>query len=100
MPVRKSAALTPSKKPLALLPEPSGSRAAAGLKKISSLQCNSCLTFGGFMVRSWIACTRCQEYMTPLRDAPCNRENLDVLCILGQFPGESPVSFTHALGSY
>lgn len=52
------------------------------------------------MVRSWIACTRCQEYMTPLRDAPCNGENLDVLCIVGQFPGESPVSFTHTLGSY
>ena len=50
MPVRKSAALTPSKKPLTLLPQPSGSRAAAGLEKISSLQCNSCLAVGGFMV--------------------------------------------------
>lgn len=99
MPVRKSAALTPEK-PLALVPEPSGSRAAAGLEKISSLQCNSCLPFGGFMVRSWIACTRCQEYMIPLCDAPCNGENLAILCIPGQFPGESPISFTPTLGSY
>lgn len=75
-------------------------RAAAGVEKISSLQCNSCLAFGGFMVRLWIACTRCQEYMVPLCDAPCNRENLAVLCIPGQFPGESPISFTPALGSY
>jgi len=49
MPVRKSAASTPSEKPLALLPEPSGSRTAAALEKTSRLQCNSCLAFGGFV---------------------------------------------------
>lgn len=57
VPVRKGAAVTPSQEPLEVLPEPSGSRAAARCEEISGLQCNS--SFGGFTVRSRVARPRC-----------------------------------------